>query len=529
MRARILIPLVLAAASCGGGSEATERRVLVVGWDGATFDLIDPMVEAGRLPHLARLIEGGATARLESTRIPISSAAWPTIATGVGPGVHGVYDFLRPSEGSWDARLVSARDVDAPPLWRILSRRGHRVHVFGVPITFPPEPVDGTLVAGMLSPLDADYAWPPGTADALRARGFVPDVGLWRRDEAMDLKAVRAQVDLKRDVLVELLADRDWSLAFIAFKSLDVLCHRPDLALNGEEVAAHMEALDRALGDLVEAAGEDATVVVLSDHGFARYPQVFNVHRWLIDEGFSRPRPDAALERPRGAPNLGVARATARSERLAGLDLARTRALAEVAEGPFGAIRVPRAGREPGATATAAEAEATLQEIERALRAATTPSGEPLVLDLWRGADLYPGPHADLVVPDLVLRTNDRYRCVTDALAPALAPSPIAFPDHALDGILVVGGARARRAAERGRAALVDVAPTLLHALGEPIPSSMRGDVRVDLLAIDAAPVRVDAAGDPSLVPTREAFEDVPLEAQSAEVVSRIGEIGYGR
>jgi len=529
VRARCLIPIVLTAASCGGGSEATEPRVLVVGWDGATFDLIDPMLEAGRLPNLARLIEDGATARLESTRIPISSAAWPTIATGVGPGEHGVYDFLRPTEGSWDARLVSARDVDAPPLWRILSRRGRRVHVFGVPVTFPPEPVEGTLVAGMLSPEDADYAWPPGTADALRARGFVPDVGLWRRDEATDLDAVRAQVELKRDVLVELLEDRDWSLAFLAFKSLDVLCHRPDLRLDGPEIAAHMELLDGVLGDLVAAAGEGATVVVLSDHGFARYPQVFNVHRWLIDEGFARPAPDASMERPRGAPNLGVARATARSERLAGLDLAATRAVAEVAEGPFGAIRVPRAGREPGATATAAEAEATLQDVERALRAVTTPAGGPLVLDVWRGAELYPGPHADLVVPELVFRTDESYRCITDPLAPALAPSPIAFPDHALDGVLVVGGARARHASERGRAVLLDVAPTILLALDEPVPSTMQGTVRADLLAIDATPRRIDAAADPSLVPTREAFADVPGSEQSAEVVSRIGEIGYGR
>ena len=116
----------LVGAGCGRPDEPPRpepRRLLLIGWDGATFDLIDPLVREGRLPHLAGLLERGRSARLDSSIVPISSAAWTAAVTGYWPGNSGVYSFFEPIPDSYDVRPVSSHSVRAAPLWRLLSAR----------------------------------------------------------------------------------------------------------------------------------------------------------------------------------------------------------------------------------------------------------------------------------------------------------------------------------------------------------------------------------------------------------------------
>lgn len=528
----LLAAAILAAPACDG-DEPRARRVLLVGWDGATFDLIDPLVDEGALPHLAALMESGRTAALESTRIPISSAAWPTISTGRSPGEHGVYSFFAPEAGSYDARLVSAMDVEAPPLWRILSARGRRVNVWGVPITYPPEPVDGTLVGGMLSPFEGDYAWPEGLAERLRGDGFIPDLGIWRQDQLADMATVEAQLAIKERELLDLARRTDWSFSMFTFKSLDVLCHRPTLRLDGPEIRWLLIRLDEILGRLVEAAGEDTVVMVVSDHGFARYETVLDLHRWLLDAGHSVPRSDAVLgERASG--NLAERRSAERAARLGQLDLGRSAAWAGACEGPFGSIRLNVEGRDPLGCldADTGELAARVESITRDLLALEFPDGERVVRAVHRGDELYPGPHAGwtagAAVPDLIVELREDVQCVAGGFGRALSRRA-PFPDHALDGILVMGGADVVHEDARGRLTLVDIAPMVLHALDEAVPSGMSGRAQPGFLRRNAEVRRIDDADDESLVPTKTAFGGRERAATGADVTSRVQGLGYGR
>lgn len=528
--AHVLLAVALLSASCGGDDEPRARRVLLVGWDGATFDLIDPLLAEGALPHLASLIDGGRTARLRSTRIPISSAAWPTIATGRSPGEHGVYSFFDPIPGTYNARLVSARDVDAPPLWRILSARGRRVNVWGVPITYPPEPVDGTLVAGMLSPFDADYAWPAGTADRLRDEGFLPDLGIWRQNELFDMSVVEEQLALKEKELLALAARTDWSFSMFTFKSLDVLCHRPTLRLTGKEIRWLLIRLDEILGRLVEAAGDDAVVMVISDHGFASYERVFDLHRWMVDAGYSIEDPEALLEAgPSGT--LAERKSAERSSRLRQLDLPKSTGWAGACEGPFGSIRLNRAGREPGGLVTDEDLDEKIAAITRDLEALEFPAGKKVVRAVHRGEALYPGPHAGDVegaaVPDLIVELRDDVQCVSYGFGRALSRRA-PFPDHALDGIFVMAGADVEAEDKRGTMELIDVAPLVLHALDEAVPTGLRGDAHPAFLGRGAPVTRIADEDDESLISTEEAFRNRARSDEDGGVMSRIEALGYG-
>ncbi len=514
----------LALAGCGGSEDGT--RVLVVGWDGATFDLLDPMVAEGELPHLAALMARGRTAALESTRIPISSAAWPTITTGVGPGVHGVYSFFQTEEEGYDVRLVAATDVAAPPIWRVLSGRGQRSHVWGVPITYPPEQIDGTLVAGMLSPFGAPYAHPRGLADELRTKGFVPDLGVWRQDQVADLDLVRRQLDLKEQELLELAGRQDWRLCMFVFKSLDVLCHRPNLDLQGAEIRELLRRLDGILGNLIERVGPDTTVVLLSDHGFKSYRRAFNLHRWLVDEGWSVQREGESTGASAVGP-LAQAKVSQRAARLATLDLGASRALADVAEGNFGAIRLNIAGREAAGPLAREGAAEAIEELTARLGTLELPAGVPLVRGVHRGADLYPGPLQDARVPDLIVEFDPAWRVYTDLFGPPISVGTPPFPDHALDGVLVIAGPSIKGDSERSRAQLTDVAPMLYHLMGEPIPARLEGDPSPSIERTPRTVRRLTAEEELGEAGLEGDFGD-PEAAGDEEVTSRIQSIGYG-
>ena len=530
-RARTLFLAGLLAVSCGGGEDAPRpaHRLLVVGWDGATFELVDPLVRAGRLPNLARLIERGQSAELTSTVVPISSAAWVGAVTGGTPGQTGVYDFFEPVRETYAVRLTSARSNAMPPLWRILGWHGLESIVFGVPLTWPPEEVNGVLVAGMLAPFDAEYAHPPGLAGELRARGFQPDLGIWRDAKQLTPKRLSRQIEIKRDVLVEMLGERDWDLAMVVFKSLDVLGHRIYDGRMDTDVARWYEVLDRTLGDLLAAAGPDANVIVLSDHGFRAYGRQFFPHAWLVEQGYAARRPagrsGAGGRTPPTGP-LATARAEERLQAVGELDLSRTRALAGSAEGHFGGLRLNLRGREPEGIVAPEEAEALLEDIAARLRAERVPgTASPLVTRVWRPGELYPGPFSDRL-PDLLFETD-----------PSVAVRPIpqtrwfvedaarTFPDHAREGIWIAAGPSISGSRERGRHDVFDLAPTALHLLGLPVHEEMTGVARIEGVAGGAPRVvsgRALAAGRTGLFGATEEGA-----AGQAEVLERLRALGY--
>ena len=358
-------------------------------------------------------------------------------------------------------------------------------HIFGAPLTFPPEPVFGSLVAGMLSPFEAEYAYPAGHAAELRARGFVPDLGLWRENQEISITRFAEQLEIKTQVLEEKLARPDWELAFFAFKSLDVMSH---FLFDGDpegEVAAHMERLDATLGRLLAAVkgprdqdGLPCNVMLVSDHGFTTYPRRFNLHRWMLEQGFSAPLDTQTEARPEAGP-LATRRAGEHAARLASLDMARTRAWATTCEGNFGSLRLNQQAREAQGLVTEQQRTAVLEEIAASLRALEAPDGQALVRQIWSGEELYPGDKGRHVVPDLVFETLPEYQVSSTTLEEVFSappsPWPLAAPDHALDGIFVLAGPGVTPASTRGHLSILDVAPTCLSLLNQPVHLEMQG------------------------------------------------------
>ena len=155
-----------------------KPKVLVIGIDGGTFDIINPLINKGSLPNLKRLIENGSSGILQSTIPPVSPAAWSTFITGQNPGSHGIYNFFDIWPNTYKLRILNASMRKGKSFWKYAEEAGKRVCLINVPFTFPPEKVNGVVIAGMDTPsYDSDFMYPKELKDEIERH-----VGKYRVD-----------------------------------------------------------------------------------------------------------------------------------------------------------------------------------------------------------------------------------------------------------------------------------------------------------------------------------------------------------
>ena len=139
-----------------------KRKVLVIGVDGATFDIITPLVQSGDLPNFAKLMARGSYGELKSTMPILSPVAWTTFATGVRPGKHGIFNFLARKDNTYAVVPASSAQRRVKPVWKVAGEHDRKVIVMNVPASFPPDEVNGMMIAGDPTPFhDERRVFPP--------------------------------------------------------------------------------------------------------------------------------------------------------------------------------------------------------------------------------------------------------------------------------------------------------------------------------------------------------------------------------
>jgi predicted AlkP superfamily phosphohydrolase/phosphomutase len=560
------------------------KRIMIIGLDGVPLDLIRRWAEGGYLPTLQRLMAGGTTGHLLSTIPPTSGPSWSSFVTGMNPGKTGIYDFLYRREGTYQFPPVNASMRGGTTMWRYLSDAGHRVGVLNIPMSYPVERLNGYMVSGWMTPYAAsDYTYPPDLAGELER-----EVGNYRiyptttfnehRREGF-FQATYDLLEMRTRAALHLLSTKPWDVFMVVFFDTDRVLHQlwhyldpehvwwtggprdamPKSGDPGEREALvrdYFHQVDDSIARLLEHADEDTLVFVLSDHGMGRASNFIVLNNWLLDAGLLRLKhnPWTRLKElmfrqgftlrnvHRVVDRIGLA---SQAEYVMGyftdhllklaflsfLDVDWPQSRAYSFGRHLGSIYVNLKGREPqGIVEPGAEYEAVRDEIERLAYEFRDPrTGRKLIGQVLRREEIYTGPYLEHA-PDLILKPiepTDIFFGLADFGHRRTVAKVYRYSGmHRDEGMLIMSGPGVRPGGWIEGASIPDIAPTVLHTMGLPIPSSMDGRVVGGAFAegyLDAFPVTTmepACSGEPS--------ETIAYtEEGEKEIVERLKGLGY--
>jgi predicted AlkP superfamily phosphohydrolase/phosphomutase len=537
--------------------------VLALGIDGADYDLVSTLLAEGRMPTVARLASEGAYAPLRSTVPAVTPTAWSSFLTGLNPAGHGIFNFsANPNRGTH--RMESAATRGGAPFWRALGAAGLRSAFVTVPFTYPAEPLDGLVVTGYGGPEPPEIR-PPAAREAIFAAqpdlvtARHPMAERWWEDFERYTGRLIEHVGQVADVCrLTLELEPDLSLLCVDFMSSDHAGHlgydrldpqhpAHDPARAGDELVQVYEAVDRACGELIEAArerwDEEPTVVALSDHGMKPIYWTFHTNRWLEENGHLRYR-RRSLQPLRGG-RLGwaatvdqrLARTTGRYGRLADRvpflpDTPAERAFADVDFGSTRAYAFATGGQVYlGEASGAARDPRYAERLADELAGVRHPETGGPAFAVKRKVELFRGRFLDKA-PELVLLPRDE-RSHVDATR---RPWSAAFerherldPEvsygysghHGLTGILAAAGPGIAFGAAPEGAEITQMPATLCRLLGLEL-DGVDGAPIAELLADggEGRHVAAAAAG-------RAAGEASYSAEEEAEILERLRDLGY--
>ena len=491
-------------------------KLLIIGIDGATFDLVRPWAEQGHLPNLAHLMEEGVSADLASTLPPVTSPAWPTFMTGCNPGKHGVFDFIQPTGA--DFSLVNSTTIRQPTIWQRLSAAGLKVGVLNVPVTYPPHEVNGFMITGILSPNSEHICYPHDLLERYRETlgeyRVAPDVQFKPGIEQAYVEDIYALIRVHGEWALTLMENEPWDVLMVHFIALDIMKHamwrHMDERHPRHEPGPYKHAIrdgyrlvDDYIGRMLRRVPEDTTVLVMSDHGFGPLSKIVNLNVFLMQKGFLKLKGDFVNRLKAAAFHIGMTPASVyHMIEKVGLQNLATRVSKETRNqvvgrflsfnsvdwsrtvaysmGHVGQIYLNVAGREPKGIVTTDNYESKRQDVIRALRKLRDEDGSPLVTKIILREETYHGRYAEKG-PDIHVVLDD-YNMIA---FPLFATNNEVIADqirgdsgsHRREGIFIAQGHNIRAAGRQDEVNILDLAPTIMAHLNQPVPQIMDGRV----------------------------------------------------
>lgn len=528
---------------------AKTNATVLIGLDGATFTVLDSLIETGHMPFLKEFLTSGVRAELNSTIPPTTPPAWTTVMTGRSPAHHGIFDFFRPeTPGSHSLRLVNSGNISCETIWSLLSRQGLASTNLNFPVMSPPLPVSGYSISGFVpwkylrrachpSSLLDELKKIPGFALKEMGHNFNVEekvvVGC-SPDEAEEWIVYHTAKDRQwRLVLDHLMKNHPCHLTAIVIDSPDRLqhafyrlmdpsCHEDPLSEEDhhtrEKIRENFVELDRMIAGIVEAADPDADIFIVSDHGFGPSYECFFLNSWLADRGYLE-WSEAPIVKDAGPADFSMDAIKSHGHLL---NWEKTTAYVFTPSSNGIRIQVSENGS-PGIRPE--EYENFVRKLSDELREIKHPKdGSPVVNKLWTRAEAFPGTE---LAPDLTLRLWDNGLVSTLQSDTYIKTRSACTGVHYPKGIFLARGPRIRQGADLDALDILDVAPGLLYCMGLPIPEDYEGRVPEEVFLPDvlkADPVR---KGEPTMAVDAFSTEAYEREEEEEEIMKKLKGLGY--
>jgi predicted AlkP superfamily phosphohydrolase/phosphomutase len=505
-------------------------KLLIIGLDGISFDLLNPWFGAGELPNLQRLKAEGCSGLLRSVPNLHSAAAWTSMVTGKNPGKHGIYFFVE-RDREFQYIFFSGADRKAKAIWNILNEKGKTAGVINVPMTFPAEPVDGVMISGLDSPsirnrrsihpfhliknygiLTENYDIVPSTKDLLHHNN--PDIAVnkW-------LNIIASRMSLCKQLFKEFSFD----FFMITFLASDWANHNlwkycdPQYpfynAENGKKYGHLMlriyQKLDTAVGDLLQLAGQETNIMVVSDHGAGKHQLgSYYLTDWLIRNNFM------ALQKQTFWNDLSkriIHSTMSLTKKIVPLNLQdtlkeyfpklrvriRERQREQKSQNIFNLINWSktkaytefkahniwinlRRREKFGIVDPGEDYERLIVQLkDRLLEWKDSVTGQPIVKEVFHKSEIYHGPFSDRA-PDLQIWWNDNIVISTHEKSFFTQKIKKQIEegwsgDHRLNGVFLAKGPKIKKGVWLDQLSIYDITPTALHLFGIPTDKDFDG------------------------------------------------------
>ena len=357
-------------------------KVAFVGIDGVPRSVLQDGIERGFMPNVAEMAEEGTLTGIDSVVPPESSACWPAMTTGTYPTRTGVFGFQEREKDSYETYVPLSNHVSGKRVWEAVGDADRHSVVLNVPVTFPPDDIEGTLVSGFLTPTVEDASADERVVDYLKSSDYRidTDASLGHEDKHDFVEDAHETLDSREESFHHFM-DEDWSLFWGVIMETDRVNHflyedyenDDELA---EEFVNFYERVDEVLGGIRERLDDETTLIVAADHGFCTLDYEVDLNAWLREQGWLSFADDDA-------------------DSLEDID-EETRAYSLIP----GRFYVNLEGREPEGVVPQDEYDETVEELEDALLSLEDPDGEPVVERVVHKEEI--GEGADERTPDLV-------------------------------------------------------------------------------------------------------------------------------
>lgn len=495
---------------------------IVLGLDGATWDVLDPLLQAGQMPNLKTVLADGHRGVLESTVPPVTAPAWLSMATGQNPGKTGVFYFLnRRSPNSYDFEPMSSKDFRGKSFWDVLTTDDTSVGIFNFPVLHPPYNLgDGSFMVsgfgastegGLTSPAELEaklnevtdgYELKVPYADPKYAdRPEQLEADLYRLLEKQEI-AMDHLLKKRPDVFFGVISVTDWAQHYFwRYHDSDHVLHKPG---QEDSLADLFARVDETVGRVAHfAREEDATLLIVSDHGFGPVNGTFYSNEWLEQEGFRVPKSKSVFGKIQSEyfPYIRrilepiVSRVPLLNDLATSVGQSVRASVAENIDYERSVAFMANQGLTSALIYLVDNSQETREEVINAFH--TFAAERELNIIIREADEVYHGPKVDLG-PDLIVEiegleyvADPRYSTMSDVVVKR-PPDPARGGGHRHEGIYAVTGPDVK-AGEDDRHHLLDIAPTILALQGTAIPTEMDGDPMrdafTDLGDVDRVPL----------------------------------------
>lgn len=496
---------------------------MVIGLDGATYDLIIPWIKEGHLPTFKRLLEEGSYGELESTLPHATIPAWPSFATGCNPGKHGFFDFYKEKRNSYDlmVEMSPSTVIKRPTLWEILSEYNKKVAVINVPGTFPPKAVNGIVISGLLTPPGVRFTYPKDFEKELmkKVKGYSvffsalsaknPKILLDDLIDTLDKRIKAVQYiweDRQPDFLMMVVSGTDRAEHEL-FKYMDPenpLYDEEDVKKYGNPLLDYYKEVDKGLKRILELIDENTYFMLMSDHGQGSLRYFINLNSLLISKGLMKISKNPLSKVKYGLFKMGytpmniynilrkfgiermATDKVGKKKRLSllnkfffstsDIDWKRTKAFAS---GVTGSITINLKGRQPqGCVGMGNEYEKIRDEIIKMMKELKH-QGEKTIKDIHKREDIYKGPYVKNA-PDIVAVPEEYYEffgmygfTFNKIIVPTFGNSG----SHRMNGIFYIKGKGVKKNYKLKNLNILQVTPTICSIFDLKLDNTFDGKI----------------------------------------------------